>query len=166
MRSYIRGRVNEELDLGTLAAKTVVGGNFDETTTDPVLCSSIVVTVALRDFTPVNNAGPIQVGIAHSDYSDPEIEACLEATGSWDTGNKIEQEISRRLVRSIGVLDIPSDANDSVSLNDGKPIKVKLNWRLGSGDTLKLWAYNLGAAAIATTTPVVSMDGHANLFQK
>ncbi len=163
---YIRGEVDETLTLSTLAGKTLISALFDEVTSEQMRISSLDAAYSLGTYTPVLNAGPIMVGIAHSDYTDPEIEAWIETTGSWDRGDKIAQEIGRRLIRKIGVFEVPDNANDEVVLNDGKPIKTKLNWHLNTGKTLRLWSYNLGTAALSTTNPAVRAEGHANLWQK
>ncbi len=166
MGKYIKGRIDEELNLGTLAAKVLVGVLFDESVNERTLVSSIVASYSLREFTPAAADGPIMIGVAHGDYSDSEIEAVIESTGSWNEGDKVSQEISKRLVRTIGIFDTPADALAAVTLNDGKPIKTKLNWILTVGDALRLWAYNMGSSALATTAPVVSAQGHANLWPR
>ncbi len=166
MGKYIRGTVDEATGLSTLAALTVAKQDFDETVNERTLISSIVATYSLSLFTKASGAGPIQVGIAHSDYSAAEIEAVLEATGSWDEGDLVQQELSKRKIRRIGIFDIPDDATEVSVLNDGKAIKSKLNWILNQGDTLSLWGYNLGASALATTVPVIQAVGHANLFPR
>ena len=168
MGRYLKGSVNEELSLGTLAARTLIGTTFDETVNERTLVSSLVATWSLQDFTAAAGDGPIMVGVAHGDYSDAEIEAVLEATGSWDEGDKVAQEVGKRLVRRIGVFRVQaSDAGTGTyTLNDGKPIKTKLNWILNQGVRLKIWAYNMGSSPLATTNPVVGAEGHANLWPR
>ncbi len=166
MGRYIRGDMDEQLSLGTLAAKTAVKGNFDQTVNERSLISSIVATWAMTSFTKSTGDGPIMVGVAHSDYSAAEIEETLEASGSWDEGDKVQQEVSKRLIRRIGIFENPVDEAAAVVLNDGKPIKTKLNWIVNQGQTLSLWAYNTGTSALATTAPVVSALGHANIFPR
>ena len=166
MGRYIRGGVDEFLTLTTLAAKTLVGDDFDQVVTERTLVSSIVANWSLTNWTPAAGDGPILVGIAHGDYTDAEIEAVIEISDSWDEGNLIDREVSARKVRRIGVFEIPIDANATVVLNDGKPMKTKLNWILNAGQTLRLWAYNLGTSPLATTAPIVNASGHANLFPK
>ncbi len=161
MGRYIKGGVNETLSLGTLAATTLVGVDFDEAVNERTLVSSIVATWALSDTTIAANRGPVLVGVAHSDYTDAEIEAVIELTDSWDEGNKTQQEIAKRLVRKIGTLT--ADGQIAV-LNDGRPIKTKLNWILNQGQTLRLWAYNTGTAAL--DAGAVRIEGHANLWPK
>ncbi len=165
MGKYIRGSIDEDLDLGTLAAKTLIAGAFDESANQRMLVSSIVATWTLDGM--VAGQGPILFGIAHSDYDSPEIEAVIENTGSWDEGNKVAQEIAKRQVRIIGTMVGPMDTGtDDVVWNDGKPVKTKLNWILNTSDTLDLWAYNLSTAALTTAAPVLRASGHANLWPR
>ncbi len=164
MGRYIRGGVNETLSLGTLAATTLVGVDFDESVNERTLVSSLVATYALSDVVAAANRGPILVGVAHSDYTDAEIEEVMELSDSWDEGNKTQQERAKRLVRKIGTFPDTLEAEDTHVLNDGEPIKTKLNWILNQGQTLRLWAYNTGTAALAAGA--VRLEGHANLFPK
>jgi len=113
-----------------------------------------------------DNIGPIMCGIAHSDYSDAEIEAWIESsTKSWNRGALAEQEIDNRLIRRVGIFT-PIVSLGAEVLNDGKPIKTKLNWPLMSGQGLKVWAYNMGSSPLATTDPNFHVQGHVNLFFK
>ncbi len=162
MHGYLKGNINETLSLGTLASETLVAANFDESPEETTLISSIVATWSIDLLTA--GQGPILVGVAHSDYSDAEIEAVIENLASWDQGSKVEQEIAKRLVRKIGTIVSVGGTSDAV-LNEGKPIKTKLNWRLNTGDTLKIWAYNLSSNAFSTTVPLLQAEGHANLWQ-
>ncbi len=164
MKNYMRGECDENLVLGTLASQTLVGGNFDEAVTERTLISSLVATYAVQDATDGSGIGPILVGIAHSDYSDAEIEAWIETTTSWETSDLIGQEVAGRLCRKVGILTVPETIDFQTSLNDGKPITTKLNWVLNTGQTIKLWAYNLGTSAFATTSPVIRLQGHVNLW--
>ncbi len=168
MGRYIRGAINHKLNLGTLAAATVIGSNLAEVVNERTLVSSIVTSVSVNDWTEGLNIGPIRVGVAHSDYSDAEIEAWIEATDSWDEGDKVAQEVAGRKIRDIGTM-VSSFSGGSGSesyLQDGKPIKSKLNWILLQGQTIKFWAFNMGSAAFATTDPDVNFQGHANLWPR
>ncbi len=168
MGRYIRGNVNEQLSMAALASKTGVLAAFDETVNERALISSLVARYGLEGLTPATQVGPIMVGVAHSDYTLAEIEEWIESTGTWDEGNKQQQEVGQRLIRRIGVFETSRGAAaiGSSVLNDGKAIKTKLNWILNQGQTLNLWVYNLGNAAVATTTPIVTAEGHVNLFPK
>jgi len=165
-RRFLKGNVDEELNLGTLAAKALVGAVFDETVNERTRVSSIVATYTMQEFTPATGDGPILCGIAHSDYSDAEIEEVIENTGSWNEGDLVQQEVAKRMVRQIGVFGGPGEVSSALAmtLNDGDPISTKLNWILLQGQTLKVWAYNLGTSALATTVPILRVQGHCNLW--
>ncbi len=164
MANYVRGAVDEELDLGTLAARTLISTPFDEVARERLKVTSVIATYSLSDVTVATGDGPVLIGLAHSDYSDPEIEAYIENSGSWDQGDLTQQEVSRRKIRRIGVFESKDLAAEVAVLNDGKPIKTKLNWIMKTGQTVDLWAYNMGSSAFATTNPTLRAAGHANIF--
>ncbi len=163
-RRYLKGQADEVLNLGTLAASTLVGALFDESVVDRTFVSSLRATHSLDNFTPTITRGPILVGVAHGDYTDAEIEEWIENTGSWNEGNLVQQEVAKRRIRRIGIFDTPDAAVDSVVLNDGRPITTKLGWILLEAQTLRQWAYNLGTGALATTDPAYRVQGHVNLW--
>lgn len=166
-RKYIRGNVQEDLDLGTLAAQSLVSTNFDETVNERTFISSIVATWSMSDWTPTTDAGPIVVGVAHSDYTAAEIEQYIENTGSWDEGNKVQQEVARRQIKEIGTFGDPGATATTIQvLKDGIKLKTKLKWILNQGQTIQVWAYNQGQAAVATTTANVHVNGHVNLWPR
>lgn len=168
MGRYLKGNVDESLSLGTLAAKTLISADFDEAVSERTFVTSLKALYALENYSPAAGIGPILVGIAHSDYSDAEIEEFIETVSSWDEGNLVEgMEVRRRLIRKIGIFSEPSSATDeTVVLNHGNPIRTKLNWMLRTGQTINLWAYNMGTAPVAQTVPVVHCQGHANLWPR
>ncbi len=164
MSRYVRGNVDEDLPLLTLAAKTLLGVSFDESVREQARITSMIAAWTLTDWTAGAGDGPIIVGVAHSDYTDAEIEAVLEATGSWDIGDKVAQEVASRLVRIVGTFrSAPAGTFEQVTLNQGRPIKTKLNWKFATGNSLKVFAYNAGIAALATGS-IVNVNGHANIF--
>ncbi len=150
----------------TLAANTLVGASFDEVVEERTFISSIVATYSLRELTAAAGVGPFLVVIAHGDYTDAEIEAVIETTGSWDEGDLVQQEVASRRIRKIGIFESPIGSTAFIALNDGKPIRTKLGWILNQGITLKLCAYNMGSAPVATTVPIIDMQGHANLWPR
>jgi hypothetical protein len=96
--------------------------------------------------TAMNDAdGPITVGVVHSDYSITELKECLESSVSINQGDKIAQEKANRLVRIVGTI-----STDRPMLNDGEPIKTRLNWLITIGQQLELFAYNENAAVMIT----------------
>ncbi len=166
MSNYLRGNVDEQLDLGTLAARTAIQIAFDETVDERTRITSLVATWAMDQFTVAAGDGPIMVGVNHSDYTLAEVQEWIDNTGSWSSGDLVSQEVGRRKIRMAGVFEASAQAGGAYALNDGKPIKMKLNWDLNSGQGLELWAMNLGDSALATTIPSVFVQGHANLFVK
>lgn len=169
MNGYVKGRVDGELSLGTLAGQTLVGVNLSDVMTESGIITSLVATWALKELTEAAGDGPITVGIAHSDYTDAEIQENILVSNGWDRGDKIARERTKRLVRVIGTFSSAAGGGGGLGtdyLNDGKPIKTKLNWGLTTGDTLKIWAFNDGGSSLATTVPELFVVGHANLFIK
>ncbi len=165
-RRYLRGDIDIENALGTLLTRDVISQLNGGVVAERTFVSSVKATHTLQDFALDGNDGPISIGIAHSDYTDAEIEAWLENAGSWDEGNKIQQEIARRKIKLVGTfegLGAAAEITQIFALNDGKPILTKLNWILTTGQTLRFWAYNAGASTLATGSSVFSR-GHANLW--
>ncbi len=164
MRGYVKGNVNEALAIGALAANTLVSALFDETPVERMLASSLVATYSIDDL--LAGQGPYIFGVAHSDYTDAEIEAFIENAGSWDTGDKIAQEVAKRLVRIIGsMVGEQGTGTDDVRFNEGVPVKTKLNWMLNTAQTLRLWIYSKDSG-VTTTGSVLHCDGHINLWSK
>ncbi len=99
--------------------------------------------------------------------TDPTLAEWIEQSNSWDTGDKVAQEQSRRQIKQIGTFEtLPSSAAGIEAINDGKMTTTKLGWMLSPTQTLHFWVYNAGTAAVATTDPEVRAQGHANLWPK
>ncbi len=103
--------------------------------------------------------GPVLCGYAHGDYTVGEIKECIESGGSIDVGDKLAQEKANRLVRIVGTFSNNGTDQADVTLNDGKPIKTKLNWLIPIGKTLSLFVYNDGTAAIEAVAKFVKVNG-------
>ncbi len=167
MGRYLRGNVDEELTIAGLTTRNVVLAAFDETVNERTFVSTLVAMWSMDEWMPTANAGPIMVGVSHSDYTAAEIEEWIENTGSWNEGDLVQsREVGRRLIKQIGVFRDAGVVLQNLALNEGRPIKTKLNWILNQGQTLNLWAYNLGGASVATTTPSIHCEGHANLWPR
>ncbi len=168
MGRYIPGDIDESLNMTTLAGRTLVSTQFDNVVNERTLVSSIDAMWALANFTPGASIGPVMFGVAHSDYTDAEIQEVIDATASWNEGDKVAQEVAKRQVRKIGILvNSPDGAATGVTtFNDGRKLKTKLNWILLQGQTLRLWAFNMGTSAIVTTVPVLTAEGKAHLWPK
>lgn len=163
---YLKGIIDEQMALGTLAALTLVAQPIDEVVDKKTLISSVKLVWSLKEFTPVAGAGPILIGVAHSDYTAAEIEEVIENANSWNEGDLVAQEVAKRKIRIIGSFYGAAQDLGGVVMNDGKPITTKLNWMLQEGQTLDVWAYNTGTAALSTTDPKVRAYGHANLWSR
>ncbi len=167
MGKYLRGNVDEELTIAGLATRTLTAVAFDETVTERTFVSSMVASWSMDEWTPTANAGPIMVGVAHSDYSAAEVEEWIENTGSWSEGDVVQsREVAKRLIRRVGIFRDRGVVLENIVLGDGKPIRTKLGWILNAGQTLDVWAYNLGGASVATTIPSIHVEGHANLWPR
>jgi len=163
-RRYLRGSIDEGLQLSTLAARTLISDTWDEVVVERTFISSVDVLWALGQFVPGSGIGPVIVGVAHSDYTDVEIEAVIENAGSWNEGDLTSQEVAKRKIRIIGQFNsVDVSVSEIVTLNDGKPIHTKLNWILTTGDTLKMFAYNAGSAA-QTGDARMTAQGFAHLW--
>ncbi len=165
MGRYVRGNIDSDLGLATLAAKTGVLTPSD-TVIDRTLISSVVATYSLSNWSVIADVGPIEMVVAHSDYTLAEIEAWLELPTSWKETDMLDREILSRKIRRIGVFDTPVTTGGAYTLNDGKALKTKLNWIVTNGQGLNWMAYNRGTAAVATTNPNVNISGHANLWPR
>ncbi len=159
-RRYLRGAVELEFELATLASRTLVSAIFPDSVNETTWVSSLIASWSFTDFTAGLDIGPTLVGVAHSDYADSEIEAWVEQSESWEVDDLVAREIGSRKIKRVGQFS----TNDV--LNDGKPIRTKLNWYLNTGQTLRVWAYNKGLNPYATTSPVVGVSGHVNLWPR
>jgi len=99
--------------------------------------------------------GPISVGFAAPGYTAAQVEEAIEAAGAIDIGNPVAQEQANRLVRTVGTC---SDVRPS--LQDGRIIKTKLNWRIAIGDQLQVFVYNQEGGPLVTGSAVL-FQGHA-----
>ncbi len=139
-----RVRINAASVTGALAPLAVVSNPITSAVSDPLRFMSVK-----SSFQAVNGIAADEgaaFGLAHSDYTAAEVEECLEATGALDKGDKVAQEQANRLVREIGTLDL----DPSTKWNDGRQIKIRLNWLMSTGDTLNLWIRNSSGTIYST----------------
>ncbi len=145
--------------IGAVANGKVNGVDIGDTVNDRMWLSSVKAVYAVRDFT--SGEGPIVFGVAHSDYSNDEVEQAVEAITSWDLGDLIAREQANRKVRTIGTFALDEGEE---TLNDGKPVRTKLGWILEAGDTLQYWVLAVGGAL--TTGGILEATGHANAWRR
>ncbi len=141
-----------QVDSATSAADAVVKVSALTNFTSDFFAVAVDMNFTARDGTV--GEGPIQVGVAHGDYTVAEIQEQLQAELN-DPGNKILAEQSRRLVRKAGMF--PMIAADEV-MNNGRKFRIKLRFRISNGHTLAVWARNRSGAQL-TNGPFVQFDG-------
>ncbi len=147
----LRGvRVTPSMSLATLATITALKANLVAAADGPYRLISAIMSWTLHSLTAGD--GPIVVGIAHSDYTVAEIKEAIEAATAISIGLKVQQEQTNRLVRVVGVL-----AEGDTSLNNGMPIKTRLNWKFPVGVNPVIFAYNDGITL--TTGAVLNANG-------
>ena len=98
----------------------------------------------LRQFTP--GEGPVEVGLAHGDYTTTEIKETLDLE-LLGPARKIEQERAGRLIRR--VLSFPGASADEVRPETGH-LRTRLNWKIQSGEDLEIWAAPRGGITLTT----------------
>ncbi len=148
--------VDNILTVGNLITKDVIANDFDAVVDQDTFMVSSDLVWGTEGATAGD--GPMVVGLAHNDYTAAEIEEFIEASASWDSGDKIANERRKRKIRIVGIF--PLAAADEV-LNDGRPLKTKLGFVVEIGNTLKVWAYNPSTGTIATGV-VVNITGGIN----
>ncbi len=147
----------EATALDTLASVTVLTAPTLPVSTNEYRALSVSMLWAIRNFTV--SEGPIVFGYAHGDYTVTEIKQAIEAETMMDRGDKIAAEQGNRLVRRVGVF---SGAVADEVINDGRPMKTRLNWVIPVGKTLNAWVYNQSGAAL-TTGSILVLNGKATI---
>jgi len=148
-------RVNAQISLGTLIDDTVLKGSISTLTEDfyfhNMLGTWSIAGLALAEV-------PIMVGFAHDDYSVTEIEETLDSGATFTSpDDKIAQEQSRRLVRTVGTF---SAIGVSQVLNNGEQVRTGMKFVIGDGHGLAMWALNQTGGTL-TTGATVRFIGHA-----
>lgn len=146
-------RASPTITVGGLASATAVEEDFFGTNDEGYKVVSVEAAWSMENHT--SNEGPVLVGFAHGDYTVTEIKECLESA-SINQGNLIQRERANRLVRVVGMF--AGNSQDEV-LNDGQPIKTKLNWYIPEGKTFLVWAYNDSSGTFTTGT-LIHVNGH------
>ncbi len=152
-RFNLRGvQSSPQLALGGLLANIAIVGACYGNADGAYRIMSHTATWSIANHTA--GQGPIVVGFAHGDYTVTEIKESLESAGSISIGDKIANERTNRLIRRVGTFD---GASTEETLNDGRAIKVRLNWAIPIGTNLNLFAYNDGGDL--TTGTILHVNG-------
>ncbi len=142
--------MDTQLDLGTLAADAVIKANVVGFV-DAAHLISAKLNWSAHDVP--TSTGQVTVGLCHDDYTIAEIAEYLVASPTTKD-DKIARERSRRgrWIKRAG--KFPFAATEEV-LNDGRPIKTKLNFDVQQSGDLAVWAFN------SSDTPLTG-NGHIN----
>ncbi len=159
---YLRGQIDFRMPTGALAAGAVAAQTNGDTLLETARVSSVVATYSMGNFTPLADRGPAHFGIAHSDYTGPEIQNWITAAASWDQGDLVAKEVADRLIRRIGTFDNPDAVTDTSVFNDGRPVKTRLNWQLRTGQAVRFWMFNSGEVDFIQSD--LHVQGHANIW--
>ncbi len=139
--------------LGTLLASDLIGATMVLASDEEYRAISYNGTWTLSGHTA--GEGPLHVGVAHGDYSDTEIEEWFESQLAMTRNDMVTREHADRRCRKVGTF---SGLGATEVLNDGKPIRTKLNWHITEGGIIRLWIYNQSGATL-TTGALVQTDG-------
>ncbi len=145
--------LNTTHPLGTLAAGVITSAAMTAFGTTRVRVISADLTWAIAGSTA--QEGPLRVGLTSSNLSNTEIGEALDAAPT-SKADIIAIERSKRPVRSVGQYEIQSTTE---VLNDGKPIRTKLQFGLDEGIELNLWVRNVSGIANLTTGAAVIVSG-------
>ncbi len=152
-RPLIALAVKKTLLVGALVSQDLVGAILGDSADDELYGVSLKATWSLANHTAAE--GPIDVGFAHGDYTDAEVEEWLESQGAWDRSDMIQREHSRRKCRRVGTF---AGAGTDEVLNDGKPITTPVRFVFQEGQTLRIWAFNSSSGTLTTGASIV-VDG-------
>ncbi len=123
---------------------------------------SLEYTATWADIAAQIDGGAV-FGVAHGDYTDTEIEECLEISASISQGDMISREKANRMVRILGTIQgDPNTAEGDSTFDSGQMNKERLNWEIPIGKTLKQFLYN-SSGTIWTTGSLLFMMGTANV---
>ncbi len=136
-----RVRVASATPAGALASNDVTSAAITGVSTDLLRIVSVDFSYGLSDLGATSDDGQ-EFGLAHSDYTPAEIEACLEETGQMNPGDLLAREVGNRLVRTIGQMVGAPGTGAGLNFNNGMRVKTRLNWLLSTGDALSLWIRN------------------------
>ncbi len=144
-------RITAELALVTLASDTALTVAAVAAAGGAYRLVTVKASYAMRSMAAGD--GPLTVGWAHGDYSVTEIKECMEAQAAINQGNKVAQEQANRLIRIVGTFT----GGDS-TLNDGRPIKTRLNWLITIGQVPNIFAFNEDSGSL-TTGALMTVQG-------
>ncbi len=150
-KNFVALPFNTQIALATLADETVLTSALLSAFGEDFFCISADISLALDNV--ALSEVPVEVGLAHGDYTAAEIKEYVNANLT-DPDDKIAQEHSRRQIRRIGLFGV--NAENQV-LNHGDQQRIKLRFSIGDTKELKLWIMNHTGAAMTTGAIVTAV---------
>ncbi len=129
----------------TLGSGVVIKSNLMTNLSEDFFVISADLHFEIRDGTV--GEGPLQVGLAHGDYTVTEIKECLDVDLS-NPSDKIAVERSRRLVRRAGFFQQNLSAAGEQMPQNGEVKRYKLKWMINDGVSLDFWVHNQSGGAL------------------
>ncbi len=142
--------IQSSVALGTLGAGVLIGADLLAASDSDFYAISIDLSWSINGLTA--GEGPIEVGLAHGDYTDAEVEAYIEESAQLTRGNLIAKEVMSRKVRTVGTF-APGATTEAV-LQNGMKVRTKLGWQVTTGETIRVWARNPTSGALTTGAAV------------
>ncbi len=151
-------KVHALIDIGALATGVALKGALWDLAQDcRVISADLTWTIFGMDLLD----GPVDVGLAHGDYTVAEIAEAMDASPNSDS-DKIAIEKSNRQTRLAGTFQQPVNTGAGQVLNNGRKIRTKMGWYFSKDIDLVLFAINRGSPALTVDT-TVSVSGMAYL---
>ncbi len=152
-KGFVAIRVDKQITLTTLGDATIIAADlFGGNLVEDLWVNSVHLLWTIRGHT--GGEGPIEVGVAHGDYTTAELQEWA-TSNQFDPDDLIDKERNRRLVRSSGMF--PGLATEE-ALNNGTPLKTVVKFLIGDGKPFNIWALNSSGATLTTGT-VVEIHG-------
>lgn len=152
-RNFVAIPITGNLALGALADLTVIEDTILGSLSEDLQVISIDAVWSVNNMT--SGEKPITVGFAHGDYSVTEVKEYLEANIT-NPDDLVAYERIRRKIRRVGSAGMALETDEV--LNAGMSIKTPARFVVGSGNTLKAFAYNR-SGSVLTTGGYVRWDG-------
>ncbi len=148
-RGFVTLPVSGSVQLSTLASGVVIKSNLIANLSEDFFAISMDLAWTIRDLTA--GEGPLQLIVAHGDYTVTEIKEYLDVDLS-NPANLIAREQGSRKIRRVGFFT--GIAADEV-LNDGKQIRTRLKFILNDGVSLDCGVHNQSGATLTTGATVI-----------
>ncbi len=153
-------RLTVTLAVGGLVSLDMISGTMIATSDTRYRLLSIKGLWSWQHVTQID--GALIFGIAASGYSAANIEEWMESSTSINQGSRTANEQADRKIRQIGIMPptTTTGSQNERTLNDGRPIKTRVNWATPIGAQPSMWAYNASDENY-TTGSLLSFQGQA-----